>query len=240
MFAILGCLACKHHWRQQPRLIKICASKETELSFVKPTWSISHKSSLFFLGSCFSETLSSFLMQKKFNVLVNHNFGITFNPISLAEALRQATNPAIFNEQMIFQDHLDSSLYHSWHHHGSYSQLDRQALVDVIKRTNQEAHEHLIDCNALYITFGTSFVHELASDPTIIVNNCHKQPSSLFHKRLLKVDEIVQKYKGVIEGVLSINPTLQIVITVSPVRHTRGNHSSFFYLSSLLLTSFSA
>ena len=230
MLAFLGCLACKHYGRQQPfhRSFRSLAAKETELSFVKPTWTISHKSSLFFSGSCFSETLSSFLLQKKFTkVMVNHNNGITFNPISLAESLRHATNPAIFNEQMIFNDHLDSSMYHSWLHHGSFSQLNRQTLVDVIERTNQEAHRHLINCNVLFVTFGSSFVHTLASDPSVMVNNCHKQPSSLFQKRLLTVDEIVQHFKKAIDGVLSINPTLQIVITVSPVRHTRGTHPSF-------------
>ena len=226
MLAVLSCLASKQgrqHSNLFHRQYRILAAKETEVSFAnKPSWSVNLNSNIFFLGSCFSETLSSILIRKKFkNVLVNHNMGITFNPISLADALLHAKNPDMFDEKHIFNDHLDSSVYHSWLHHGSFSQLNRQKLVDNICRTNQEAHRHLNNSNVLFITLGTSFVHALVSDPTVIVNNCHKQPSSLFHKRLLKVDEIVQHFKVAIDGVMSINPTLQIVITVSPVRHTR-------------------
>ena len=230
MLAVLSCFASKHGQGLHNLLYRpfriLAAAKETEVTFTnKPTWSINHHSHLCFLGSCFSETLSNILVRKKFkNVMVNHNHGITFNPISLADALRHATTPDIFNEKHIFNDHLDSSVFHSWLHHGSFSQLNRQLLVETIERTNQEAHHHLTNCNVLFVTFGTSFVHALASssgDSTAIVNNCHKQPSALFHKRMLRVDEIVQHFKVAIDKVMSINPTLQIVITVSPVRHTR-------------------
>jgi hypothetical protein len=68
----------------------------------------------------------------------------------------------------------------------------------------------------LIITWGTAFYYE---DQVLgrAIANCHKQAASRFIKKQSTVDEICLAYKNFILK----NPHLKIIISVSPVRHTR-------------------
>ena len=188
----------------------------TPVNFKKPHWSIDHTSPLFFLGSCFAETLSDTLAAKKFQIFAN-NHGILFNPVSLSTALRYAATGEKFDDDRhVFQDKLDTTIYHSWTHHSSFSSSSRAQLIEDINAKNVQAHCFMKQSEVLFLTLGTAFVHEL-SDSTIVAN-CHKQPAKLFNKRLLKLEEAVTALDDVL---MDMDPRLQVVITVSPVRHTR-------------------
>jgi hypothetical protein len=54
-----------------------------------------------------------------------------------------------------------------------------------------------------------------------LVNNCHKIPTSEFTKEILSADEISQAFKEVLAEIREFNADLNIVFTVSPVRHWR-------------------
>jgi hypothetical protein len=54
-----------------------------------------------------------------------------------------------------------------------------------------------------------------------IVANCHKMPGGIFTRRLLAVDEIVDSFSNLHAHLLSLNPRLRVILTVSPVRHQR-------------------
>ncbi|PIZ05829.1 MAG: hypothetical protein COY57_05185, partial [Flavobacteriales bacterium CG_4_10_14_0_8_um_filter_32_5] len=88
-----------------------------------------------------------------------------------------------------------------------------------INNSIKSVHSQLKQATYLFITFGSAWVYE--HEKHGLVANCHKIPATQFSKRLLKVDEIVAAYKTLINTIKSINPTIHIVFTVSPVRHTK-------------------
>jgi hypothetical protein len=68
----------------------------------------------------------------------------------------------------------------------------------------------------LIITWGTAFYYE---DQILrrAIANCHKQAAARFTKKQSTVEEIYLAY----ENFLRENPLLKIILSVSPVRHTR-------------------
>jgi hypothetical protein len=70
------------------------------------------------------------------------------------------------------------------------------------------------------LTLGTAWVyHYIERDE--LVANCHKIPQKNFIKRILSVDEIRKSLENTIELVKKINPEIQVILTLSPVRHIK-------------------
>ena len=53
------------------------------------------------------------------------------------------------------------------------------------------------------------------------VANCHKLPQQHFSKRLLSIEEIGESLTRIAQLLKQINPSMQLVITISPVRHIK-------------------
>jgi hypothetical protein len=61
----------------------------------------------------------------------------------------------------------------------------------------------------------------------LIVSNCHKIPSEQFVSEMLTVDEIVTLWTEQLDKLHLLFPQLQIVFTISPVRHWKdGAHGN--------------
>jgi hypothetical protein len=90
-------------------------------------------------------------------------------------------------------------------------------VLDKIEKAKKTNIKFLESTDVLILTLGTAFVHEL-KDSNTIVSNCHKQASQLFQKRLLSVEEITSQFDSIYHN---INPKTQIVLNISPVRHTK-------------------
>lgn len=89
--------------------------------------------------------------------------------------------------------------------------------------------------NWLIITWGTARVYEW-KETGEVVGNCHKLPDKLFVRRLLDVDEIVSVYISLLEKIRLVNPEVQILFTVSPIRHAKdGLHGNQLSKAVLLL-----
>jgi hypothetical protein len=82
------------------------------------------------------------------------------------------------------------------------------------------ANKHLKDANFVLITFGTSWIYELKKSGKI-VSNCHKIPTKEFNRRKLTVEDILKTYTSIINQLKHINPNINIVFTVSPIRHIK-------------------
>ncbi len=70
----------------------------------------------------------------------------------------------------------------------------------------------------------TSVVGRNTNDPAPSarpVANNHRAPSQWFEKRLLHTDRIVETWTATLESLRAINPNVQVLLTVSPVRHIR-------------------
>jgi hypothetical protein len=60
----------------------------------------------------------------------------------------------------------------------------------------------------------------LSNAGSVAANN-HKAPANWFEKRLLAADEVYRLLQAGIEQLLQFNPHLQVIFTISPVRHLR-------------------
>lgn len=203
----------------------------TLVDLPKKELSITHSDKILLLGSCFSENIGKQLQLNKFNCEVNP-FGILYNPISIANAIRAIQNKKTFEESDLFQSR---GLYHSFMHHGSFSASTAADTLHNIHTRLKTATDHFDQLNYLLITFGTAYIYQ-SNTTGEVVANCHKLPDNKFQRRLLIVDEIVQNYRSIIKDLLSKNTDLKFLFSVSPIRHLKdGMHQNQLSKSVLLL-----
>ena len=86
-----------------------------------------------------------------------------------------------------------------------------------------------------FITLGTNHVYHL-KETGEIVDNCQKRPQSMFTEEELSVDECADYLMQAISILRDINPEMNIVLTVSPIRYRKyGYHDSQLSKATLLL-----
>jgi len=167
------------------------------------------------LGSCFTEHIYERLYRFKFNVQQNPN-GILFNPKSIAQSIGDYISKRELNESEFF---FQNGIWNHWQFHSSLSNGDLNIANNIMNEKIQHAHEFLAKTNWLIITFGSAIVYDLDNGQTVA--NCHKSPSNIFNRRMLSIDEIIKIYSNTIESLLTFNPTINLIFTVSPVRHLK-------------------
>ena len=85
------------------------------------------------------------------------------------------------------------------------------------------------------LTLGTNHVYIL-KETGEIVDNCRKRPQRLFREELLTVDVCLGYLSRAVEALLSRNPDVRVVVTVSPIRYAKyGFHGSALSKAVLLL-----
>lgn len=180
----------------------------------KAPFEINHRSNMLFIGSCFSENIGLKLKNLKFKVDLNP-FGIIFNPTSIALCLNRIIDQKFFSENDLIQH---NEVWHSILHHSQFSAMSKNEALEKINRRLQESIYSLTHAEFLFLTFGTAYVYYYKPMGQI-VSNCHKIPGHNFEKKMLTVSEIVDNYRTVITSIKTINPSIQVIFTVSPVRH---------------------
>jgi hypothetical protein len=90
-------------------------------------------------------------------------------------------------------------------------------LLSDIRSVATEVSTFAASSDFLILTWGTSFSY-FDKHLNKTVANCHKMPADRFEKRLSTVDEIVSNFSSLLYNLPS---TTQVVLTVSPVRHTK-------------------
>lgn len=187
-------------------------------TFNVPTFpnKISHQSKMVALGSCFATMLGRRLEERKYDLLVNP-FGTIFNPISLFSLIQNSIIECQPNHKEIisYQDRFIHYGYHS-----SISADTKEELLSQIKDIHLITGKYLKEATHLFITLGTAHVYE-HNDLQQLVANCHKQPSAHFTKRLLSLLEMEASFDKLYQQLIQFNPQLNIILTVSPVRHTK-------------------
>lgn len=203
----------------------------TQVELPKKEAEIRHSDRIMLFGSCFAENIGNLLLENKFRCDVNP-FGILYNPLSVVEALWQILSRKVYTEKDLF---CAGGIWHSWMHHSVFSDNTASAcLVSINKRLAQAATE-LPELDWLVITWGTAFAYRLEGNHRV-VGNCHKQPESLFVRKLLTIREIVTEWNCVLNELRKINPSLKILFTVSPIRHIKdGMHGNQISKSTLLV-----
>lgn len=193
---------------------------------------IDYKTPVLFMGSCFTENIGNKLVNLKFNASVNP-FGVLYNPLSIKSSLEILMDKRLFTETDLF--HYDD-LWHSFYHHSKFSDTDVSECLQNINNQISLSSDLLSNAKFLFITLGTAWVFE-KTDTGQIVSNCHKLPSKFFNRFLLGKDEIITVYTELITRIHDLYPNLQIVFTVSPIRHWKdGAVNNQISKSTLLLS----
>ena len=195
---------------------------------------IDYSSGIVSIGSCFADEIGARLQDGDFHVELNP-FGALYNPASIAAAVRRLMedNP-IGREDLVEHE----GLWHSWHHHGSFSRSTAGATLTTCNSRLHKAHAALKEASVLMITFGTAWVFELVSSVEfgVIVANCHKLPPQMFERRRMTVEEIVSLWQPLLQELEAYYPNLKVLFTVSPIRHLAdGAHGNQLSKSTLLL-----
>ncbi|HEV9035906.1 MAG TPA: GSCFA domain-containing protein [Puia sp.] len=171
---------------------------------------------LLLIGSCFTEHIGGALADWKFDTLQNPN-GILFDPASVASSLESYVAPESYGSGDLF---FANELWQSWKHHGIFSGVDRDEVLQGINASQESAHLFLKKADWLIITLGSSFSYRLVGDGRPVAN-CHRVPQQQFRKHLMTIEEIVTALDGCLHRLFYFNPNLRIIFTVSPVRHIR-------------------
>lgn len=183
---------------------------------------ITYNDHVMFVGSCFASTIGSQMVIGHMPVMINPA-GAVFNPVSVCNTLDTITKRKEFSlEDLHFYD----GMWLSFYHYTDFSSDDPSIVLEKINRRSKEAFEFLRDARFLFVTIGTARVYKLKKSD-LIVSNCHKIPSEQFESKLLTVDEIVALWTEQLDRLHSMFPQLEVIFTISPVRHWKdGAHGN--------------
>jgi hypothetical protein len=188
----------------------------TELHVNSSTLVIGLQDSVVTIGSCFADAIGNRLHDSKFRALVNP-FGTVYNPISIHKLLLMALNGVSARlDGYCKRDGL--FLHHDFH--SSCSALDQHTLQEKLQNRIKTVGEWLRTCRVLMITYGTAWVYEQKSTKEI-VTNCHKIPQQQFERFLLTQKRVLESWDIFYARLKAVNPSIQILLTVSPVRHVK-------------------
>ncbi len=188
----------------------------TELPRSKAGFDINFQTPTLGIGSCFVENIGEKMSARRLPFLQNP-FGIVYNPLSMAAQLGVLLSEKQFSEADLTEI---NGLFHSWLHHGFYSENTVLATLEKINASINNARFFLKKTKRLFLTFGTATVFQLKNTGEVVAN-CHKAPPQYFDRRRLSTVEIVETFLPILEKISTQNTDLQIIITVSPIRHLR-------------------
>lgn len=182
----------------------------------KNPFQLDYDSKVLLFGSCFAENIGSKLAYYNFQQLCNP-FGILFHPEAIERQITAAINQKEYREEELFL------LNEQWHSFDAHSKLSAHESADLISSLNkavEQTNHYLKEASHLFISLGTAWVYRHIETDTVVAN-CHKIAQKNFLKELLSVEAIVQNLEASIRLARSINPTMSIILTVSPVRHLK-------------------
>lgn len=188
----------------------------TEVYTPKHTNKISYDSKLLCLGSCFAEHISNKLKYYKFQVSSNP-FGILFHPKAILNVTQRAIRGERFSIHDVFYSH---EKWHSFYAHSKLSRNSSSDLLSVLNLKIDELRASIEDSTHIVVTLGTSFIFKHI--PTeFYVANCHRVPQEEFNKELTLVEDLRVTLSLFMSLCKEINPDVEFIFTVSPVRHIK-------------------
>lgn len=185
----------------------------TEIEVKKWQQPLEYSDQIVCLGSCFATNIAERMRAHKFNV-ISLPTGILFNPASIARAVDMMARSYegsrdIDLAMMVPHD----GRYLNYDFHSSISGQSVEHAVEVMHEVLVEGGRYIKGGDLVIITLGTAwcYVHKESGR---VVANCHKQPASLFERRLMSVAEVVEQLVNVVESIGG-----RVLFTVSPIRH---------------------
>ncbi|MFC4097694.1 GSCFA domain-containing protein [Euzebyella saccharophila] len=189
---------------------------QTQIPLKKADVPIDYYSQTLLLGSCFSENMGEKMAYHQFQHLRNP-LGILFHPLAIENLLNRAKNLVSFSPDELFEH---NGLWHSYEAHSSLDSEKKEKVLGRLNTAVKETNDFLKTASHVILTLGTAWVYR-HKDSGKVVANCHKVPQRAFDKELLSVAEIVQSLENCIRLVQEANPAVEVILTVSPVRHLK-------------------
>lgn len=177
---------------------------------------IQYTDKILLIGSCFTEHIAERLQQHKFQVLANPH-GILFNPLSVADSLYGYLDGKEYTEDELFYL---NELWNSWAHHTRFSNISKETALNGINQSQALAAAFVRQADYVIITLGSAFQYYLKDGNRIVANN-HRAPAQWFEKRLMPIDNITGALSNALQKLFLYNPTAEVILTISPVRHIR-------------------
>ncbi|WP_395050283.1 GSCFA domain-containing protein [Flavobacterium sp.] len=188
----------------------------TQIPIFKSQNLIDYNSKIVSLGSCFAENIAEKLDYFKFQNTCNL-FGIIFNSVSIEKIIHKAVTQELFTEKDIF---FHNERWHCFDVHSDLSNTNKVELLNGLNQLLQSTKQQLQEATHIIITYGTSWVYRNLGNKNIVAN-CHKVPQKEFSKGILSVEIIEKSIKNTIDLIQKVNPEVNIIFTVSPVRHLK-------------------
>lgn len=189
----------------------------TEVEIPVSDTHISIEDHVFSIGSCFATEMSEMLLKAQIQTL-NNPFGTVFNPYSLNHSIKKLHGADFYAEEDLIK-YNDEII--SLDHHSQFNSRFLHQTLDQINKRIEEGNRFLQNTNWVIITYGTSFIYEFLPKNKLVAN-CHKIPGKFFNKRLLthlELTDSIYETATLLKDICKEN--VQILFTVSPVRHTK-------------------
>lgn len=188
----------------------------TEVSFPQYPFTINHSSKIFLMGSCFANEIGAKFQYFAYPSLLNP-FGTVYNPASISKQIKYLTRVCNISENQLIEQNgqflfLDGNTIFQTRNPGQ--------LISEIRKVIEQGNSFLSNCDFAVITLGSSYVYELKQNKEIVAN-CHKLPADLFSRRSLDLSEIILYLREIVENLTQLSRNLNIIFTVSPVRHIK-------------------
>lgn len=171
---------------------------------------LTHEDSVTLFGSCFSDRIGQKLRYFGFDVLVNP-FGTIFHPMAIANLL-------MFDKPLEIRTLKRDADWFTFDTHSQIRASSEMELQSQFFAQRELLTSYLSKSKLLVITLGSSWGYYLNDQ---IVANCHKTPAKQFEKRLTDLEEMTKTWKAVTEKLNQQYPKLELMFTVSPVRHIK-------------------
>lgn len=177
---------------------------------------INYDSKIISLGSCFAVNMAQKFKEFQFQVTSNP-FGILFHPVAMEKILQYVVSDYVFTEKDVF---CIDGVWSCFDAHSDLNKLDQSDCVDHLNAALQTLKFEIQQASHLIITLGTAWVYQFKETGSL-VSNCHKIPQGQFNKKMLSYEEVLKSLQNISALILSLNPKINMIYTISPVRHIK-------------------
>lgn len=188
----------------------------TEVHLPKTTWEISHANKIVSIGSCFADCLGQRFQKLHFDVVANP-FGTIYNPISIFTTLSDCLHDHPIDTSQLVEAR--QRFFH-YQFHSEINATSKDGLIERAKRIISDVSTQLKGADYCIFTLGTAFVYYLRGS-NISVANCHKMPNTHFEKKMVEPEDIIKSFEYFFRSLLAVQPSVRVILTVSPVRHVK-------------------
>lgn len=193
----------------------------TEVHIPESARRLQPTSRIFSIGSCFAENMYTMLQEGQLQSLCNP-FGTLFSPIAILTALRRIVAKKLYQDSDLVEY---GGSYISLDHHPRFDEITPSRALEKMNKSLMAAHDFLKGAECVIITLGSAYTYKFLPKD-LWVSNCHKIPAKFFEKILITENDICEVMLQISQLLTDFcGPQVQILTTISPVRHTRDGFS---------------